>query len=133
MALLEVGITARYRGKTPVLDDVRFEVEAGEFFGLIGESGAGKSTVALAVLNLLDWMGGRLAGYVRFQGQDLLAMKPRDLRRIRGRDMAFVPQSALASLNPALSIGAHFRETWRAHRRDDMDRVRVFELLERVN
>jgi len=135
MPLLEVAITARYRGKAPVLNDVRFRLEPGESFGLIGESGAGKSTVALAVLNLLDWAGGRVTGYVRFGGQNLLDLRERELRRIRGRQIAYVPQSALASLNPALSVGAHFRETWRAHFPDGWAgaRGRVFELLERVN
>lgn len=135
MALLEVAVTVRYRGKAPVVDDVRFSLERGESLGLIGESGAGKSTIALALLNLLDWSGGQVTGLVRFDGQDLLTMRERDLRRIRGRRIGFVPQSALASLNPALSIGAHFRETWRSHIPDGWTaaRGRVFELLERVN
>ena len=92
-----------------------------------------QKTVALAVLSLLDWMDGHVRGYVRFRGKDLTAMRERDLRRIRGKEIAFVPQSALASLNPALSIGAHFRETWRAHCDDEMPLDRVFKLLERVN
>jgi ABC-type glutathione transport system ATPase component len=133
MALLDVRITARYRGGRPVLNDVQFSVKAGEAFGLIGESGAGKSTVVLAILNLLDWAGGEVTGYVRFNGQDLLAMPEPALRRIRGREIGFVPQSALASLNPALCIGAHFREAWDVHHRRDMPHHRVFELLKRVN
>ena len=133
MALLEVRITAGYRRSQTVLNDVAFSVDEGESFGLIGESGAGKSTVVLSVLNLMNWVGGHVAGVVRFKGQDLLSMRESALRRIRGRDIAFVPQSALASLNPALSVGTHFRETWDVHRREDLDRNRVLELLERVN
>jgi ABC-type glutathione transport system ATPase component len=132
MALLDVALTVQYRNKR-ALHDVRFEVEAGEAVGLIGESGAGKSTVAMAVLNLLDWSGGQATGHVRFQGQNLLAMRERELRKIRGRSIGFVPQSALASLNPALSIGAHFRETWRAHRSDALPQAQIFELLDRVH
>jgi ABC-type dipeptide/oligopeptide/nickel transport system ATPase component len=116
MPLLSLHISVDYPGSAGVLRDVAFDIEAGEILGLAGQSGSGKSTLALAVLRLLDGRGGRAAGHARFQGRDLLALPERELRRMRGRDMALVPQSPLAALNPHLRIGAQLAEAWRAHR-----------------
>ena len=88
---------------------------AGEILGLVGESGSGKSTIALALLQLLDHKGGRVRGEILFDGRDLLKLRPREMRRIRGREIALVLQSPLSSLNPVLRIGTQFAEAWRAH------------------
>src|SRR5258708_6384772 len=112
--LLELRITARY-GKQAVLSDLRLTIEPGEIIGLVGQSGSGKSTLGLAILSLLDRRGGQVSGEILFDGHDLLPLKERDLRRIRGREIALVLQSASAALNPALRIEDHFAEAWSAH------------------
>lgn len=113
--LLSVDLSVDYRTKPGALEGVRFDIEAGEAFGLVGESGSGKSTIALALLHLLDMRGGRARGALLFEGRDLLALKERELRRIRGSRMAMVPQSPVAALNPALRLEAHLREAWALH------------------
>jgi peptide/nickel transport system ATP-binding protein len=113
--LLSVDISADYPGKPGALRDVRFDIWPGEILGLIGESGSGKSTVALAVMRLLELKGGRVRGAIRFHGRDLMAAGSAELRRIRGREIGLVLQSPVAALNPALRIERQLREAWRAH------------------
>ena len=131
--LLQVCCSAGYSA-APVLENLEFSVGEGEAFGLVGESGAGKSTVSLALLNLLRWTGGWVKGEVRYRGENLLAMREREVRRFRGKEIALVPQSPLASLNPALRLEAHFREAWTVHCRDPWPSAcrRVRELLASV-
>lgn len=114
--LLDVRLSVDYPERPGVLRDVALTLSAGETLGLIGQSGVGKSTLALAVLGLLD-RRARVQGYVRFQGRDLLGLPERELRQLRGAQIATVPQSPLASLNPALRLGTQLKEAWRAHRR----------------
>lgn len=113
--LLSVRISVDYPRKTGVLEDVAFEIGEGEIFGLAGPSGAGKSTIALAILRLLNMRGGRVRGRILFAGRDLMTLREREMRRIRGREIALVPQSPVAALNPALRLETQMREAWRAH------------------
>jgi ABC-type glutathione transport system ATPase component len=118
-SLLSAQVTVRYPGKAPVLRRVSLEIARGEVVGLVGQSGSGKSTLAMAILGLLGGLLGRqraiVEGNVFFQGADLLAMRERELRNLRGRSLSLVLQSPLASLNPALQIRTQLREAWRAH------------------
>jgi peptide/nickel transport system ATP-binding protein len=131
--LLEVQVSAGY-GKGTTLHDVSFAIQAGERLGLVGSSGAGKSTLLLTLLGLLPWRGGWARGEVRLNGTDLLALKERDARRVRGKSLALVPQSPLSALNSALSLETHFREAWRAHEGGETAqlRQRMTSLLDRV-
>jgi len=113
--LLSMRISAVYPGRAPVLENVAFDMAPGEILGLAGRSGEGKSTIAMAILKLLHIRGGKASGVIRFRDRDLLTLSERDMRRIRGREIALVPQSPIAALNPALTIGAQFREAWNAH------------------
>ncbi len=115
--LLAVDLRVDYPNKPCALSRVRFDMRRGEILGLVGESGSGKSTIALAVLNLLDFKGGVASGRLLFRGQDLIAAPEREMRKLRGRDIALVLQSPLDSLNPALRIGTQLAECWRAHAR----------------
>lgn len=112
--LLRVDLAAGYSDK-PVLEDVRFDLERGEVLGLVGASGAGKSTLVLSLLGLLPWRGGRVAGEVSLEGENLLALSERKLRKLRGRKIALIPQSPMSALNPAISLQSHFNEAWSAH------------------
>src|ERR1700746_37912 len=113
--LLSAQVTVRYPGKAPVLREVSLEIARGEVVGLVGQSGSGKSTLAMAILGLLGRQRAIVEGNIFFQGADLLAMRERELRNIRGRSLSLVLQSPLASLNPALHICTQLREAWRAH------------------
>jgi ABC-type glutathione transport system ATPase component len=114
-SLLSAHVTVRYPGKAPVLRGVSLEIARGEVLGLVGQSGSGKSTLALAILGLLGRQRAIVEGSIIFQGADLLAMRERELRNLRGRSLSLVLQSPLASLNPALQIRTQLREAWRAH------------------
>ena len=107
--LLSVRISGGYRGCEPVIEDAGFDMAPGEILGLVGRSGEGKSTIAMAILKLLAIKGGAARGEILFQGKNVLALSEREMRRIRGRAIALVPQSPVAALNPALTIGAQFR------------------------
>lgn len=113
--LLSACLSVQYVGKPAVLRNLHLEIQSGEVLGLIGQSGSGKSTLALAILGLLDKKRSRTEGTIRFQDLDLLQLRERELRALRGRAVALVLQSPLASLNPALRIRTQLNEAWRAH------------------
>src|SRR3984885_3476591 len=126
--LLSAHVTVRYPGKVPVLRGISLEIASGEVVGLVGQSGSGKSTLALAILGLLGRQRAIVEGNIFFQGADLLTMRERELRNLRGRSLSLVLQSPLASLNPALEIQTQLREAWRAHsdkncKREDCDQA----------
>jgi len=116
--LLEVeGLTVALQTKSGyhrAVDDVGFSVGAGEILGIAGESGSGKTMSALALLGLLP-PGARTSGSVRFDGTDLLALKNKQWRTIRGRRIAMVSQDPATSLHPILSIGTQLTEHMRFH------------------
>lgn len=112
--LFSAKLSVRFGART-VLHEVMLEIAPGEVVGLIGSSGCGKSTFALAAMNLLPLRGGRTEGHVHLDGRNLLAMNSRQLRDVRGRLVALVLQSPQAALNPALKLRTHFEEAWRAH------------------
>jgi peptide/nickel transport system ATP-binding protein len=99
------------------VEDVSFAVEPGEIVGLAGESGCGKSTTAHAILGILKPPARITGGRILFQGQDLVSMKPNDLRSFRWRHVSLVFQSAMNALNPVLSVGDQFVDMIRAHER----------------
>jgi ABC-type glutathione transport system ATPase component len=134
--LLQARISVDYPNKPGVLRDVRLDIGEGEILGLVGESGSGKSTISLALLRLLEHKGASIQGEVLFSGWDLLRLRSSEMRRIRGRDIALVLQSPLASLNPALRIGTQMAEAWRAHKSGPeakLWKTRALELFERVS
>jgi ABC-type glutathione transport system ATPase component len=134
-ALLEVDINVDYPTRPRALEGVRFTLEERDSLAVLGESGSGKSTLILAVLGLLESTGARVSGRIRFGGVDLLGLPAKRWRSIRGRDLAFVPQSPLAALNPALRIGSQMSEAWRVHESSQKDEWKraALALFERVS
>jgi ABC-type glutathione transport system ATPase component len=135
-SLLNARMSVDYPNKPRVLRDMEIEVGEGEILGLVGESGSGKSTIALALLRLLEHKGASITGEILFDGRDLLRLGSSEMRRVRGRDIALVLQSPLASLNPALRIGTQMAEAWRAHQSGAAGKQwkdRALELFDRVS
>jgi ABC-type dipeptide/oligopeptide/nickel transport system ATPase component len=133
-AVLSVHLSVDYRNKPGVLRDVEFDIRPGEAFGLVGASGSGKSTIALAILRLLGMRGGAACGSILFEGRELLTCGETEMRQLRGRKIALVPQSPASALNPALRLETHLREAWRAHSTRPWKEVRtpVRDLLMRL-
>ena len=100
-------------GAAPVVDDVSFEIAAGEKFALVGESGSGKSITALSVLGLVD--GAETSGAIRFAGRDLLQAGERELRDVRGGEIAMIFQEPMTALNPLHTVGAQIGEVLALH------------------
>ncbi|MEN2737986.1 ABC transporter ATP-binding protein [Microbacterium sp. X-17] len=100
---------------TRVVDGVSFAIGDGERFGIIGESGSGKSLTALAVLGLLP-DGAVARGSIRWDGQELLGMPERELARLRGREVSVVFQDPRTALNPVRTVGRQIAESLRIHR-----------------
>jgi peptide/nickel transport system ATP-binding protein len=112
------GLTVSYRRHgqdLEVLSDVTFEIGANEAFGLVGESGCGKTTAAFAIMRYLPPNGRVERGSIRLEGDDLLALDDEQLRRLRGRSMAMVYQEPGSALNPSLRVGDQVAEVFRFH------------------
>jgi len=111
---LSISFFTRLR-EIPAVMDFSVEVEPGEAVGLVGESGCGKSTVALGVMQDLGVNGRIVGGSIRFKGQDLGQMSPAELRDIRGNEIAMIYQEPMASLNPAMKVGKQLIEVPMIH------------------
>jgi ABC-type glutathione transport system ATPase component len=112
--LLETDVSVSYASGS-ALDRVQIAVPERSIVGIVGESGAGKSTLAATLLRLEHLRAAKATGKIAFAGLDLMTASASELRRLRGKDLGLVNQSAVASLNPALSLETHLREAWRAH------------------
>jgi peptide/nickel transport system ATP-binding protein len=121
-------------GRVRAVDHVSLSIRPGEFVGLAGESGCGKSTVAHALLRILRTPGEISGGRILFKGQDAAALGREDLRKFRWRNVSLVFQSAMDALNPVMRVGDQFVDMLRAHervnRRDAL--ARAGDLLELV-
>jgi peptide/nickel transport system permease protein len=130
-----VGFTSSAGVATKVVEDVGFDIRVGETVGLIGESGCGKTATAMAILGLPAGTGRIEAGRILFDGRDLAALPERELRRIRGKEIALISQEPMISLNPTFRIGWQLAEVVSRHQglsRKDA-RSRVLDLLEQVH
>src|ERR1700748_1328528 len=119
MALLEVeNLQTHFRtpaGINRAVDGVSFHVNEGETLAIVGESGCGKSVTSMSLMRLIPEPPGRIAGSVRFAGQDLLALSDHEMRAIRGNDISMIFQEPMTSLNPVLTVGRQIAETLRLH------------------
>jgi peptide/nickel transport system ATP-binding protein len=136
--VLEVsGLTVEYataQGPVVAVDDIDLDVAPGEFLGVVGESGCGKSTMLFAIAKLLNPPARIRSGAVRFHGQNLVTMTEKQLNVLRWRDLSVVMQSAMNALNPVTTIGAQFKDTMIAHSTNDRRDIaaRSAEVLELV-
>jgi oligopeptide/dipeptide ABC transporter ATP-binding protein len=139
MALLEIEeLHVRFvtrRGPVRAVDGVSLVLEEGRTLGIVGESGCGKSALALSIAGLLPKPAGRVAsGRVLFSGRDLTRLKERELEDVRGREIGMIFQDPMTSLNPTVTVGEQIGEVLRRHldltRKEA--RARTVELLEEV-
>jgi peptide/nickel transport system ATP-binding protein len=112
--LLEVDHLSIYFRDQAVVRDLCFSVAQGEVLGLVGESGSGKSLTSLSILRLLD-AAARVEGSIRFEGQDLLALQPEQMRPYRGSKIAMIFQEPMTALNPVMPVGRQIAEAIETH------------------
>lgn len=119
MALLKVDELSVHFGdkKAPfrAVDRVSYEVNEGEVLGIVGESGSGKSVSSLAIMGLIDFSGRVMANSLRFNGHNLLDLKPKEKQKIVGADVAMIFQDAMTSLNPSYTVGYQIMEALKVH------------------
>ena len=100
------------------VNNVSFEIRSGQTLGLVGETGAGKTTIALAIMSLLPKYTGKvIQGSIEFDGRDLRQLSPKEMRSIRGHDISMIFQDPMSSLNPVLPVDEQISELIRLHRR----------------
>ncbi len=102
-------------GDAKSVDGVSFDVYEREIFGIAGESGCGKSTLVEAALRLIKPPGYVPTGEIRFRGRDLLSMKPRELQKLRWKEVAYIPQGSMNALNPVLKVSEQLTDGILAH------------------
>ena len=119
--LLEVkGLRTQFptrEGVVRAVDGVSFHLDRGEVLGLVGESGCGKSMLALSLLRLVPPPGRIVGGEIMFEGRDLLQLAEDEMRRVRGDEIAMIFQDPMTSLNPVYTVGEQIAEALRLHRR----------------
>jgi peptide/nickel transport system ATP-binding protein len=132
MPLLEVKelTLGREKGSVPLVKGISFCIEEGEIYGLLGESGSGKTITALSIIKLLPPGIKIYSGKVFFKGRDLLELSEAGLRKVRGKEIALILQDPLSALNPVLTIEEQLTEVIEGEREER--RQRAISLLKEV-
>ena len=122
------------KGIVRAVEDVSFDVDAGEILAIVGESGSGKSVTSLSVMGLLAEPGRVAAGSMEFEGRVLATLSQKDYRELRGNDMAMIFQEPMTSLNPVYRVGKQIVEAIRTHEKVSKKeaRERAIDLLRKV-
>lgn len=140
MPLLDIrDLTVQYTvdDETAVhaVDDVSLSIDHGEIFGLVGESGCGKTTLAKAIIRLLDRNGSIVDGEIRYKNRDLASLTDREIRDIRWAEISVIPQGSMSGLNPVYKVGDQIAEAITRHEPEvprEAAEQRGRDLLERV-
>lgn len=122
------------KGIVKAVEDVSFEVDAGEILAIVGESGSGKSVTSLSVMGLLAEPGHVAGGWMEFEGRNLVNLSEREYRALRGNDMAMIFQEPMTSLNPVYRVGKQIVEAIRTHENVSKKeaRERAIDMLRKV-
>ena len=122
------------KGIVKAVEDVSFDVDAGEILAIVGESGSGKSVTSLSVMGLLAEPGHVAGGSMEFEGKDLVHLSERDYRALRGNDRAMIFQEPMTSLNPVYRVGKQIVEAIRTHENVSKKeaRERAIDMLRKV-
>ncbi len=137
-SILEVtGLKTHFYTRAGVVrsvDDVSFSLGRGEILGLVGESGSGKSVTGFSIMGLIDPPGRIVSGQIKLAGRDLVGLADREMRAIRGRDIAMIFQDPMMTLTPVLRIDTQLIEAVRAHEKvsSKAARERGLRMLEKV-
>ena len=130
---LEVqNISKIYQGRKKsiiALDSTSLTVNAGEFICFLGPSGCGKSTVALAIMNYLGGNGKITGGSIKYRGRDMSSFSEKELRDIRGSEIAMIYQEPMASLNPAMRVSSQLIEVPILHEKVSKEEISKLELV----
>ena len=137
--LLEVSdlnvIYKTYEGTVAAVNGLDFSLEAGKTLGLVGESGAGKTTTALSIMGLVPSPPGVItSGKICFSGQDLLTLPEKEMKKIRGNRISMIFQDPMTSLNPVITVGVQISEALVAHQNlsEEEAKQKTMEMLEKV-
>ena len=117
---LSIGFKSKSGNEVSILKDISTHINKGETVGIVGESGSGKSTFALAMMGYTKQGLFTISGQCLFKSKNLLNMTDRDLEKIRGKEIAMIPQNAGQSLTPNLRIGYQIEETLKLHSKIDI-------------
>ncbi len=131
---LSVSFMTR-NAEIPAVMDFSMEVNEGDAMGLVGESGCGKSTVALAIMNYLGGNGKIVGGSIKYRGRDMSTFSEKELENIRGSEIAMIYQEPMASLNPAMRVSSQLIEVPILHEKVSKEEAwnRSVEMLKKVN
>lgn len=123
------------KGTVNLIEDLHFTIKRGKILGLVGESGCGKTITSMSILRLLDATTTRSTGSVRVDGKELMNLNEAELRKIRGKNIAFIMQNPMSAFTPVFTIGHQFTETICAHARcNKKEAVQIaIEAMQHVN
>ncbi len=140
MSLLSVeNLTLQFktsRGVLHAIDDISFELEAGETLGIVGESGCGKTATALSIMRLIPSPPANYTrGKILFENRNLLSLQNREMRAVRGSDISMIFQEPMTSLNPVFTVGEQILETICLHQKVSrkVAKTRAIEIMQRVS
>lgn len=122
-------------GVVPAVEDLSFNLDAGETLAIVGESGCGKTVTSLSILRLISWPPGKITnGHIYYKDTDLLTISEKEMRSIRGNDISMIFQEPMTSLNPVFTIGHQIMESLQFHQNmsKEQARQRAIEMLSLV-
>ncbi|RDL47196.1 Glutathione import ATP-binding protein GsiA [Ensifer sp. M14] len=133
LSVRDLSLAVAHNGNQ-VVKNVSFDVGAGEIVGIVGESGSGKTLATRAIIGLIPPAVRHAGGTISYRGRDVLSMKDRDLRQLRGGEIGVVFQEPMTSLNPSMTIGRQLEEGLILHTKKNADerRAAILDMLKRV-